>query len=86
MWFPKGGVMGYIDGAKPGKGMDASLHSPIFDPDESAFKYGVTATVSYVLTFHATFHYTEAVQLDVLRADLERVCVAFCDLYRCKAI
>ena len=103
---PKGGVMGYIDGAKPGKtillradidalpmqespnntkfpkacvskidgvahtcghdahtamlgcgnpenGMDASNHNPHFDPDESAFKYGVAATVSYTLTFLA---------------------------------
>lgn len=37
----------------PERGMDASLHSPIFDPDESAFKYGVTATVAYALTFLA---------------------------------
>lgn len=37
----------------PEKGMDAGGHNPHFDPDESAFKYGVAATVSYALTFLA---------------------------------
>ena len=35
----------------PEKGMDAGGHNPHFDPDEDSFKYGVAATVSYVLTF-----------------------------------
>lgn len=39
-----------------------------------------------MLTFNATFRYAEAAQLDVFRADLERVCETFCDLYQCKAI
>lgn len=38
------------------------------------------------LTFSAAFHYTEAAQLDAFRADLDRVCVNFCEHFKCKAV
>lgn len=48
-YFPS--VMVFTGVGNPEKGMTAGGHNPHFDPDEAAFKTGVTAAVSYALAF-----------------------------------